>query len=120
MVTTDGSIGDLERENYVRAEERTIQDLAAIGKPFIVLLNTAKPYGEEARQLSSELSEKYQTVVLPVNCEQLRKDDIIKILEQILYEFPIQQIGFYIPKWTELLPMEHKVKKEIVKVRTFL
>ena len=115
VVTTDGSIGDLERENYIRAEERTIHELTAIGKPFIVLLNTTKPYGEEARQLSVELTEKYQTMVLPVNCEQLRKDDIVKILEQILYEFPIRQIGFYIPKWTELLPMEHKVKKEIIK-----
>lgn len=116
VVTTDGSIGDLERENYIRAEERTIQELDAIGKPFVVLLNTTKPYSEESRQLSAEMSEKYHTMVLPVNCEQLRKDDIIKILENILYEFPIQQIGFYIPKWTELLPMEHKVKKEIVEV----
>lgn len=115
VVTTDGSIGDLERENYIRAEERTIQELEEIGKPFIVLLNTTKPYSEETRQLSAELTEKYKTMVLPVNCEQLRKDDMIKILENILYEFPIQQIGFYIPKWTELLPMEHKVKKEIVK-----
>ena len=116
VVTTDGSIGELPRENYVRAEERTIQELSAIGKPFIILLNTTKPYGEEARQLAAELSEKYKTMVLPVNCEQLRKEDMIKILETILYEFPLQQISFYIPKWTELLPMEHSVKAEIMQL----
>ncbi len=116
VVTTDGSIGDLERENYVRAEERTVQELKEIGKPFLILLNTTKPYNEESRQLAAQLSEKYKNMVLPVNCEQLRKDDIMKILENILYEFPIQQIGFYIPKWTELLPVEHKVKKEIAEL----
>ncbi|MBQ8040584.1 MAG: stage IV sporulation protein A, partial [Lachnospiraceae bacterium] len=116
VVTTDGSIGELPRENYMRAEERTVQELKNIGKPFVVLLNTTKPYGEETRQLAAELSEKYGTLVLPVNCEQLRKDDIIKILESILFEFPLQQISFFIPKWTELLPMEHKVKEEMIKV----
>lgn len=114
VVTTDGSIGELGRENYVRAEERTVQELHTIGKPFIILLNTTKPYGEEARQLAAELGEKYHTMVLPVNCEQLRKEDMTKILETILYEFPIQRIAFYIPKWTEMLPMEHEVKTEIV------
>ena len=114
VVTTDGSIGELDRESYVRAEERTIQELNALGKPFIILLNTTKPYSEEVRQLAANLNEKYQTMVLPVNCEQLRKDDMTKILETILYEFPIQRIAFYIPKWTEMLPMEHEVKAEIV------
>lgn len=114
VVTTDGSIGELARENYVRAEERTIQELNTIGKPFIILLNTTKPYSDEAGQLAADLSEKYKTIVLPVNCEQLRKDDMTKILETILYEFPIQRIAFYIPKWTEMLPVEHEVKAEIV------
>lgn len=114
VVTTDGSIGELNRENYIRAEERTIQELNAIGKPFIILLNTTKPYSDETGQLAAELSEKYKTRVVPVNCEQLRKDDMTKILETILYEFPIRQIAFYIPKWTELLPMEHNVKNEII------
>jgi len=114
VVTTDGSIGELDRENYIRAEERTVQELNAIGKPFIILLNTTKPYSDETRQLVATLNEKYGTTVLPVNCEQLRKEDITKILETILYEFPIQSIAFYIPKWTEMLGVEHKVKAEIV------
>ena len=116
VVTTDGSIGELARENYAKAEERTVQELRAIGKPFIVLLNTTKPYGEEARQLALELSEKYNTMVLPVNCEQLRKEDITKVLESVLYEFPVQRISFFIPKWTELLAPEHKVKAEIIQL----
>lgn len=116
VVTTDGSIGELERDNYVRAEERTIQELNEIGKPFIILLNTTKPYSEETKQLAANLSEKYKTTVLPVNCEQLRKEDMIKILESVLYEFPIRRIAFYIPKWTELLPMEHAVKTEIIEL----
>ena len=98
VVTTDGSIGDLGRESYLNAEERTVQELNAIGKPFMMLLNTTKPYNEEVRQLAAQLSKKYKTMVLPVNCEQLRQDDMMKILETILYEFPIQQIGFYVPK----------------------
>lgn len=114
VVTTDGSIGELVRENYLQAEERTIQELKTIGKPFVILLNTTKPYSEDAQQLAAELTEKYKTVVVPINCEQLRKDDINKILETILYEFPIREISFYIPKWTELLPMEHEVKTELV------
>ena len=116
VVTTDGSIGELERENYVRAEERTIQELNEIGKPFIILLNTTKPYSEETKQLAASLTEKYKTTVLPVNCEQLRKEDMTKILETVLYEFPIRRIAFYIPKWTELLPMEHAVKTEIIEL----
>jgi len=114
VVTTDGTIGDLERENYVRAEERTVQELAGIGKPFVILLNTTKPYSEETKRLAEELNGKYKTTVLPVNCEQLRKEDMMKILETILYEFPVQRISFYIPKWTEMLAMEHAVKAEIV------
>jgi len=104
----------LGRENYIRAEERTVQELNAIGKPFVILLNTTKPYSDETRQLTADLSNKYQTLVLPVNCEQLRKEDMIKILETILYEFPIRQIAFYIPKWTELLSIEHAIKQELV------
>ena len=114
VVTTDGSIGELDRESYIRAEERTVQELNAIGKPYIILLNTTKPYSEDTRQLSADLSEKYKTTVLPVNCEQLRKEDMTRILETILYEFPIQRIAFYIPKWTEMLGVEHEVKNEIV------
>lgn len=115
VVTTDGSIGELERKNYVEAEERTVQELAAIGKPFVIVLNSQKPYNEETTRLAEELKEKYQTAVVPVNCEQLRRDDVYRILENILYEFPVARVEFYIPKWAEMLPMDHPMKAEIIK-----
>lgn len=115
VVTTDGTIGELPRESYVEAEERTIQELSGIGKPYVIVLNSNKPYSEEATQLSEELKEKYQTAVIPVNCEQLRKDDVYRILEQILYEFPVVRVEFFIPKWAEMLSADHPMKAEIIK-----
>lgn len=115
VVTTDGSIGELERGNYVEAEEKTIQELANIGKPYVIVLNSNKPYSEETTKLAEELKDKYQTAVIPVNCEQLRKDDVYRILEQILYEFPVVRVEFYIPKWAEMLQTDHPMKAEIIK-----
>lgn len=114
LVTTDGSIGEIPRENYLGAEERTVTELKQQGKPYLILLNTVKPYGEEAVKLSQGISKKYQADCIPVNCDQLRKDDIIKILEHILYEFPVRQVEFYIPKWVELLPLSNPLKKQLV------
>lgn len=115
VVTTDGTIGELSREGYIEAEERTIQELSGIGKPYVIVLNSNKPYSEEATQLAEELKEKYQTAVIPVNCEQLRKDDVYRILEQILYEFPVVRVEFFIPKWAEMLSADHPMKAEIIK-----
>ena len=114
VVTTDGTIGDLERSSYEEAEERTVRELNAIGKPFVILLNSARPYGEETERLAKSLQEKYGTTVIPVSCEQLRREDIIKILESVLYEFPVERVEFFIPKWTEMLPAEHPIKAEII------
>lgn len=115
VVTTDGSIGEIERGNYIDAEEKTVQELNAIGKPFVIVLNSKKPYSEETAKLTEELREKYQTAVIPVNCEQLRKDDVYKILESILYEFPVVRVEFYIPKWAEMLDMANPMKAEIIR-----
>ncbi|MDE6184698.1 MAG: stage IV sporulation protein A [Lachnospiraceae bacterium] len=114
VVTCDGSFGDIKRENYVAAEERTIRELKRLRKPFVVLLNTAKPYGEEAARLAEEIGSKYEVSVMPVNCEQLKKDDINQILENILYEFPLTMIEFYMPKWVEMLPANHKMKVDLI------
>ena len=114
VVTTDGSFGEISREAYVPAEERTIQELKSIGKPFVVLLNTVKPFGEEAKELAQKLSEKYEVSVLPVNCNQLRNEDIGRIMEQMLSVFPIRQLVFRIPKWVEMLPIDHWLKKELI------
>ncbi len=115
VVTTDGSIGEIPRENYISAEEKTIQELQTIGKPFLVILNTKKPYSEGVKKLKEEMEDTYKVHVLPVNCEQLKEEDIHNIMKQILYEFPITEVEFYIPKWVEMLSADHRIKQELLK-----
>ena len=114
VITCDGSFGELPRGNFRESEERTVQELKKQGKPFLILVNSQKPYKEETLKLVDELQKKYQAAVLSVNCEQLRKDDVIRILEKILYEFPVRQVEFYIPKWVELLSVSHYLKNDIL------
>ena len=115
VITTDGSICDLERESYVQAEEKTIRELQEIGKPFIVLVNSRKPYSMEAKKIAQEFMEKYHVTAITVNCEQLREEDIHRIMEHVLFEFPISEVQFYIPKWVEMLSREHKIKIDLIK-----
>ncbi len=114
VVTCDGSFGEIPRENFVKSEEKTIEELKKQGKPFLVLVNSQKPYKEETQKLVKEIQEKYGAAAISVNCEQLRKEDIIRILERILQEFPVRQIEYYIPKWAELLPSDHYLKASIL------
>ena len=114
VVTTDGSFGDIPRNNYLAAEEKTILALKRLGKPFLVLLNSQKPFSDEVKKLAEEIAAKYGVTVLPVNCEQLKKEDIHRILEQILYEFPISVMEFYMPKWVEMLPADNRMKQELI------
>jgi len=114
VVTSDGSIGDLPRSNYIEAEEKTILALKRIQKPFVVLLNSQKPYSEETIKIKQELTEKYDVLVIPVNCKQLRKEDILDILEQVLYEFPLAEMEIFMPKWVEMVPLEHPMKQEMI------
>lgn len=115
VVTTDGSIGSIPREQYVAAEERTVQELRSIGKPFVVILNCRKPYTEEAAALRKSLEDKYQTSVLAVNCEQMKEEDVHHIMRQMLFGFPISEVEFYIPKWVEMLSREHDIKKDLLR-----
>lgn len=114
VITTDGSFGDIARGNYMQPEEKAILELKRLQKPFIVLVNSARPYGEEAQEIARDLQNKYRVPVMTVNCEQLKKEDIQNILERVLYEFPISTIEFYMPKWVEMLPITHKMKMDIV------
>jgi len=115
VVTTDGSICGIERGNYKEAEGKTIKELKSIGKPFVVLVNSKKPYSEEAKKTVSEIQEEYGVHAVSVNCEQLKEDDIRKILEAVLFAFPVSEIHFYVPKWVEMLTREHPVKQDVVK-----
>ena len=120
VITTDGSIGELPRSNYLGAEEKTILALKKSGKPFLVLVNSQKPYSEETRKVAEEIGSKYDVSVMPVNCEQLKKEDIHRILEKILYEFPLTAVEFYFPKWMDMLPIDHAVKQDLLKQIRFL
>lgn len=113
VVTTDGSITDIDREDYVEAEERVVNELKAINKPFIVVLNSVNPASTETQQLCGELSEKYGVSVVAVNCEELRAGDIHNIIETVLFEFPLKEIDIRIPEWIEELDGEHWLKKDM-------
>ncbi len=114
VITCDGSFGEIPRENYIPAEERTITELKKIHKPFIVLVNSERPYSEETKKLAQDLAKKYQVSAMPINCEQLKKEDIHTVMENILYEFPLTMIEFYMPKWVEMLPNTHRMKADII------
>lgn len=114
VVTTDGSFGEIPRANYVDAESKTILALKKLHKPFLVLLNSERPFAEETKLLAEEIAEKYKVEVLPVNCEQLKKEDIHGIMEHILYEFPISRMEFYMPKWVEMLAFDNRMKIDMV------
>ena len=110
VMTTDGSICGIPRENYVEAEERVINELRAIGKPFVLLLNCASPQSEEAEALRQELSEKYAVTCLAVSCVDLGQKDIEETLKFALYEFPIAELGIFLPPWLDALPQDAALK----------
>ena len=114
VVTCDGSFGDIPRANYIEAEERTVEELKGLGKPFLILLNSEKPYSGPVISEAAAMQEKYGVAVLPVNCQQLKKEDVTKILTQLLYEFPLVRLEFFAPRWTEMLPVEHKIKQDML------
>lgn len=114
LITTDGSVTDIPRSEYASAEKRVVNELKAINKPFIILLNCVDPASEDAAALAKDLSADYMVPVVPVNCMELDELEIKKILAQLLFEFPIKEIDIDIPKWIVSLPSEHKVKSEIM------
>ena len=114
VVTCDGSFSGIPRENYVEAEKRTILEMKKLGKPFVVILNSDRPYSEFTGEMATELESIYKVPVLPFNCEQLREEDVGKIFESILKEFPLTDIEFYVPKWVEMLPGTSELKINII------
>lgn len=114
VVTTDGSITDIPRDEYCDAEERVISELTEINKPFVIILNCLDPQNSSAKQLASELEEKYSTPVIPVNCLELDEQGISDILKQILYAFPVKEVNISMPKWITSLPKEHWLKSSVV------
>ncbi len=107
VVTTDGSITDIPRENYLNAEERVIWELKELGKPFIVILNSSYPYRQDTAELANQLEEQYNVPVLPVNALKMEEKDVLSILEEALYEFPVTEVNIGLPKWVEELEVDH-------------
>lgn len=120
VVTTDGSIGELSRENYVEAEQTAVEKLKEIGKPYVIVLNSVRPYSSETLALKESLEQEYQAVVVPVNCQQMHREDLVTVMRAILFEFPVTRVDFAIPKWTEMLPMEHKLKAAMIQTASRL
>ena len=110
LITTDGSITEIPREDYVKAEERVVSELKAINKPFVILLNSEHPNDSETLGLANELSQKYNSTVMPINCANLGLNDITNIFSNILYEFPVSQINFKFPAWVNGLDLDHDLK----------
>lgn len=113
VVTTDGTITDLPRDEYEECEERVISELQKINKPFVVLMNSVYPDSEEVKELCAKLSEKYSTAVMPINCLELTESDIRNILTQVLYAFPVKEINIEMPSWINTLEKGHWLKEEV-------
>ena len=113
VMTTDGSICDIPREDYIPAEERVVAELKEIDKPFIIVLNSASPASAQAQKLRAELEEKYSTPVVAVSCVELSGGDIEDIIKAVLYEFPLCELSLDLPRWIDALPMDHYLKKSV-------
>ena len=113
LVTSDGTVTDIPREDYITAEERVVDELKALNKPFIILLNSAEPDSDYTKQLSNILNEKYGTTVMPINCANLSINDINTMFSKLLYEFPTQQIAIKFPRWIDSLDFNHPLKRQL-------
>ena len=113
LVTTDGSVTDIPREDYIGAEERVVKELKELNKPFIIVLNSSEPESDYTRSLAEKLQEKYDAQVVPTDCENLSRDKIDEIFGRVLYEFPIDRVNISFPRWVDGLPEDHWLKEEL-------
>ncbi|MGM9614464.1 MAG: stage IV sporulation protein A [Oscillospiraceae bacterium] len=113
VITTDGSFGDISRENFLTAEERVIQELKEIGKPFAMVLNSADPAGEAAQTLAGELAAQYGVPCMALNCQTLTGDEINALMREVLFQFPVSEISVWLPSWAEALPGDCELKQTL-------
>jgi stage IV sporulation protein A len=113
VVLTDGSITDIVREAYLEAEERVMGELKELGKPYLVVLNTLYPETLETADLVRELEQKYDVPVLPINCAEMNQDDLLGILQELLYEFPVQEVSANLPRWVEELERTYWLRQDL-------
>ncbi len=110
VITTDGTVTDIPREDYLDAEERVISELKALGKPFVVLLNSSQPYSDRAQTIQADIAERYHVTCLAVNCLTLDEDTVTEIIRGVLCEFPMKQVNLFLPPWVDVLPFDHPIK----------
>lgn len=113
VVTTDGTITDISREDYLEPEERAIRELQELGKPFLVLLNSEEPTSQRAEAIRADIESRYGVSCLAVNCLTLEESDITKIIRAVLYEFPLREMDLFLPAWVDALPSGHPIKEEL-------
>ncbi|HCN53475.1 MAG TPA: stage IV sporulation protein A [Prevotella sp.] len=114
VVTSDGSIGDFQRNDYIDAETRVIEELKGLGKPFIVVLNTTHPNHPDTENIAKEIRQKHNIPVLPINIEAMNEKDMYDILREALYEFPVLEVRVNIPEWISILNLDNKIKKSYI------
>ncbi len=114
LLTTDGSITDIERFNYVKAEEKVFEELTRCGKPFVIVLNSKNPYSDECVKLKNSLCEKYGKEVISLDVEKLNEENISQIFASVLNDFPIVSVDVKMPRWLSALPYNNKYVQEIV------
>ena len=110
VVTTDGTITDIPREDYLEAEERVIQELKELGKPFLVVLNSAYPQSDRAKAIRADLASRYDVTVVCADCLQLNEGAVTDIIKGVLYEFPVKELDLFLPPWVDALPYDHPIK----------
>lgn len=113
VVTTDGTITDIPREDYLEAEERVITELKALGKPFLVLLNSAYPQSDRAKAIQADIMDRYDVTCMRCNCLELDENDVTAIIKGVLYEFPVKELDLFLPPWVDALPYDHPIKNEL-------
>ena len=113
VVTTDGSITDIPREDYIEPEDRVIGELKTLGKPFVIIVNSMYPESPMAKTVCDDLRAKHGIPAKPVNCSMLEENDIKELLKTVLFEFTVTELGLNLPPWVETLPYEHPVKSAL-------
>ncbi len=116
VITTDGSVTDIPREDYLEAEERVISELKEVGKPFMVLVNSAEPCSERTQTIAADLAERYDVTCLAANCLTLDEGAVSEIIRGVLHEFPMKEMDIYLPPWVEVLPLDHPIKSGLYKM----
>ncbi len=113
VILSDGSIGDIERQNFLSAEQRVIDELQALGKPYVIILNSLNPESEQTQALAEQLAADYGVTVIPANAAKLSYDDLLIILNAALYEFPVSEVNINLPRWIEELPSNHWLRRRL-------